>query len=177
MTSEAEPASAETVTATVTTTVTATPIEEPTEEATEATLGNPLKVDFGKITALELNPNVTTDPSVVQGLGDERWAGLLVETCVDKGYTTSRSSSGWSPWTLADADNGSHLSLADTTGPNYPEPMYPQLADRTTRRGSCAKGWITFAATASAKLVEAVYEGATVPAAIGAAPAVAPGPS
>ena len=46
----------------------------------------------------------------------------------------------------------------DTTGPLYPQPVYPQSGDRTTRAGTCAKGWIVFAVATGTIASEASYE-------------------
>lgn len=158
-----DPRATVTVTATATATVTASASDaeqkdEPSPSIGPAQLGAEIETSFGTVQALELDPDVTSDVNSRDAIGDERWAALLVRTCVAEDYTDERVRLSWGPWSMSDRTDGVYGTLADTTGPSYPQPSYPQLGNTTTRPGTCVRGWIVFSVSGGSKLVEAIYE-------------------
>lgn len=162
---EPEATSTITVTEMVTSRVSSTPPTEGAKPATPATpaLGEKVPTPWGSVQAVELNPNVPGDAQIMEDLNYERWAGLLVRSCVDQSYDEEPVKLSWAPWSLTDRKGGNFLSLDLSGGVSFPEPVYPQFGDRTTRPGTCTQGWIVFDVTADARLAEVVYESESVP--------------
>lgn len=154
-----EPAAAPTETVTVIAEPTAT--TEPAVAAKSARLRTQQSTHYGSTAVLEFDRTVDSDLRALDALGHERWAGVLVRTCLDR--SEEPTPFGWTAWSLRDAEGGLYPSMAGMAGAQFPQPTYPNVAaqgDSTTdtQPGDCVKGWVVFAVPRNAEFSEVIYD-------------------
>jgi hypothetical protein len=118
-----------------------------------------LATPFGSVAALDYRPVANTDPRAISDYNYERWAAVLAEICVAGDWDGESIKPGWYPWSVRTRSGEVYPSLDLSGGVTFPEPVYPQLGDRTTRPGTCSRGWIVFDTLQNAKLAEVAYDG------------------
>jgi len=163
---EGDASSAPSATVTVTTpgeTVTVTATPAPLDPVTNASIGKAQPVAFGAITTLEFERKVAIDAETLRAFGDDQWAAVRVKTCVDAAWDDEPIKLGWGAWTVEDGQGAVFTAVDGSGAIDYPEPIYPQFGNRTTRAGTCVTGWITFGLSSASRLQNLVYESEASP--------------